>query len=239
MVGQRPKRHWKRWVVIGFVTVAVALVGGPFAYIHFIEGKAPPPLTLGSVSSSPGAGAAANTGQDSTGNDGTWTIAGGSVVGYRVNEVLFGQSNVAVGRTGSITGSITVSGTTISAASFTVDMTTVTSDRTQRDGQFNGRIMQTSTYPTATFTLTKPIDLGSIPATGVQHTFQATGNLTLHGVMKVVTFQVTGEYTGSAIQFAGAISITFAGWNISNPSFGPVTTEDHGVLEFSLNLTHA
>jgi len=161
------------------------------------------------------------------------------VVGYRVNEVLFGQSNVAVGRTGSITGSISVSGTTIRAASFTVDMTTVTSDRTQRDGQFNGRIMQTSTYPTATFTLTKPIDLGSIPATGVQHTFQATGNLALHGVTKVVTFQVTGKYTGSAIEVAGAIPITFADWNISNPSFGPVTTENHGVLEFALNLAKA
>jgi hypothetical protein len=34
---------------------------------------------------------------------GTWRVATGSIVGYRVKEVLFGQDNIAVGRTGSIT----------------------------------------------------------------------------------------------------------------------------------------
>jgi polyisoprenoid-binding protein YceI len=146
---------------------------------------------------------------------------------------------VAVGRTSDITGSITVDGKTISAGTFTVDMTTVTSDESRRDGQFNGRIMETSTYPTATFRLTQPIDVGQVPAIGVKRTFQATGELTLHGVTKPVTFQVTGQYTGSAVQVVGSIPVTFADYAISNPSFGPVTTEDHGILEFSLNFAHA
>ncbi len=162
-----------------------------------------------------------------------------SVVGYRVKEVLFGQSNVAVGRTTSISGSMKVSGTTVTAATFAVDMTTVASDQSRRDGQFNGRIMETSTYPTATFTLTQPIELGSIPAQGTKQTYQATGNLTLHGVTKTVTFNVTGLYTGSTTQVAGSIPITFADWNIPNPSFGPVSTEDHGVLEFALIFSPA
>jgi polyisoprenoid-binding protein YceI len=233
-------RHWKRWLAIGVAAAAIAVVGGPYLYIHFIDGSAPAPLTLSAPSATSSAGTTSSSGQTNEGTDGTWNVASGSIVGYRVNEVLFGQSHTAVGRTDSITGSMTVSGTTITGASFTVDMTSVTSDQSRRDGQFNGRIMDTATYPTATFTLSQPIDLGSIPANGVRQSFKATGALTLHGVTKTVTFTVTGQYTGSAVQVAGSIPITFADWGIPNPSFGGVvTTEDHGVLEFTLNFAHS
>jgi polyisoprenoid-binding protein YceI len=231
-------RHWKRWLAIGIGGLAVLLLAGPYVYIHFVEGKAPAPLTLTTPSATPAASASPATVQTTATGVGTWNVATGSLVGYRVKEVLFGQSNVAVGRTGEVTGSITVDGPKVTAGSFSVDMITVTSDESRRDGQFNGRIMQTGTYPKATFKLTQPIDLGSIPANGVQKTFQATGELTLHGVTKTVAFKVTAQHTDSTIQVVGSIPITFADWNIGNPSFGGVvTTEDNGVLEFALNFT--
>jgi polyisoprenoid-binding protein YceI len=230
-------RHWKRWLAIGVAAVAIAIVGGPYVYIHFIEGKAPPPLAFTSPSPS-GSETATTSGQTDVAPDGTWTVATDSVVGYRVNEVLFGQSNEAVGRTSAVTGSITVDGTTITAATFTVDMTGVTSDQSRRDGQFNGRIMDTATYPTATFTLSAPIKLGANAVDGSSQTAQATGRLTLHGVTREITFEVTGRYVDSTVQVVGTIPVTFSDWGIPNPSFGPVTTEDHGLLEFSLNFTH-
>jgi polyisoprenoid-binding protein YceI len=236
----RAPRHWRRWLAIGLGGLAVLVLAGPYVYIHLVEGKAPAPLTLTvpSATSADSASPAASQSTDASGE--TWNVATGSLVGYRVKEVLFGQSNVAVGRTGEITGSITVDGTKVAAGTFTVDMTTVTSDESRRDGQFQGRIMETGTYPTATFRLTQPIDLGSIPAVGVQKTFEATGELTLHGVTKTVTFELTAQHTASTIQVAGSIPITFADWNIGNPSFGGVvTTEDNGVLEFALNFTQA
>lgn len=239
MNGRKRRRRWKKWLAIGILAVAVTLVGGPYVYIHYIEGTAPPPLTLATPSANSSAGGTTSSGQATGASDETWKVSSDSVVGYRVKEVLFGQSNVAVGRTTSITGSMTVSGTTVTAATFTVDMTTVSSDQSRRDGQFNGRIMETSTYPTATFTLTQPIALGSVPTKGTKQTYQAIGNLTLHGVTKTVMLKVTGLYTGSAVQVAGSIPITFADWNIPNPSFGPVSTEDHGVLEFALNFAEA
>jgi polyisoprenoid-binding protein YceI len=144
-----------------------------------------------------------------------------------------------VGRTNAITGSLSVAGSTVEKGDFTVDMTTVTSDESRRDEQFNGRIMETSVYPTATFTLTAPIDLGSLPDANTDVTATATGDLTLHGVTKAVTFDIEGRYTGSTVEIAGSIPITFADWGISNPSFGPVTTEDLGVLEFSIVLVPA
>ena len=144
-----------------------------------------------------------------------------------------------MGRTSAITGTMALDGATVTTASFTVDMTTVTSDESRRDEQFNGRIMETSVYPAATFTLTEPIDLGSLPDANTDVTATATGDLTLHGVTRAVTFDIEGRYMGSTVEMAGSIPITFADWAISNPSFGPVTTEDLGVLEFSIVLVPA
>src|SRR5204862_7912468 len=117
----------------------------------------------------------------------------------RVHEKLNGLDNEATGSTTSVTGQLTVDGTTVPSASFTVDMTTVTSDESQRDGQFRGRIMNTSQFPTATFELTQPISLGSIPDNLVQVDFQATGKLTLHGTTKEVTFPLKAQRNGSRL----------------------------------------
>jgi polyisoprenoid-binding protein YceI len=155
-----------------------------------------------------------------------------------VTEVLFGQNNTAVGRTSSVTGTITIDGANVVAGDFTVDMTTVKSDRSQRDNQFHGRIMDTSTYATATFTLSRPVQLGTIPDDGATVTEQAAGNLTMRGTTRAVVFQVQARRSGSTIEVSGSIPVIFANWNIPNPSFGPVTTEDHGTLEFLLNFSH-
>jgi polyisoprenoid-binding protein YceI len=222
-------RRWKVWSIAGIGVLAL-VIGGPWVYIHLIQDEAPPPLALGSTSAS---GDGATGSAPTTGGD-SWTVTDDSVVGYRVKEVLFGQSADAVGRTSAIAGTMTLDGATVTDASFTVDMTTVTSDESRRDDQFNGRIMETSVYPTATFTMSEPIDLGTLPDANADVTATATGELTLHGVTQTMTFDIQGRYTGSQVEIAGSIPITFADWGISNPSFGPVTTEDNGILEFSL-----
>jgi polyisoprenoid-binding protein YceI len=228
--------RWKLWLGISVAALLIAVVVGPYLYIHFIEGPAPAPLAFASTSATSASPSTAATSSTSPGGS-TWSVATGSVVGYRVNEVLFGQNNVAVGRTSAVTGTLKASGKTVVSAEFTVDMTTVTSDQSRRDEQFNGRIMDTATYPTATFSLTQPIELPSVPTPGATQTVQATGNLTMHGVTKSVTFTIGVRRSGSVVQVVGSIPITFADWNIANPSFGPVTTEDHGILEFALNCS--
>ena len=99
MAGRIRIRHWKRWLALGAVVVALAVVGGPFIYIHFVEGKAPAPLTLGSPSASSSSDSPGATGSvvAAGSTDGAWKVTSDSVVGYRVKEVLFGQSHVAVG----------------------------------------------------------------------------------------------------------------------------------------------
>ncbi len=236
-------RHWLRWLIGATAAVAILAAAGPFVYIHFFN-AAPaalslPPSGSGSASASPSSTATANTA--TTGSvAGTWTIGSGSVVGYRVNEVLLGQNASAVGRTTSVTGHLTIAGSTATAASFSVPMTTVHSDKSQRDAQFDGRIMDVSQYPTGTFTLTSPIDLAPVPSAGAVRSYTAHGKLTLHGTTRTVTFTLTAERTGSQVKVAGDIPVLFSDYNIQNPSFaGFVTTQDHGLLEFLLVFTKA
>jgi polyisoprenoid-binding protein YceI len=236
-------RQWKRWAIGALAGVVVLVVGVPFVYIHFVEGKAPAPLRLTTPATSTTV-AAGTTGASvalgaTVAVDGTWKVTSGSQAGYRIKETLFGQSNTAVGRASAVTGTITISGTAVTAGSFSVDMTKVSSDRSQRDDQFQGRIMDTATYPMATFTLTEPIQLSTLPANGVQVTEKAVGKLMLHGTTGPVTATVTAQRSGTTIQVSGSIPITFADWKISNPSGGPATTEDHGTLEFLLNFVHS
>ncbi|HEX8858258.1 MAG TPA: YceI family protein [Actinomycetes bacterium] len=231
-------RRW-RWLAIGMAVVAVLAVGGPFVYIHLVEGNAPKPLAV--TSSSPGAQAGGPTSPagSAAGIDGIWKAASGSQAGYRVDEVLFGQNSVAVGRTSQVSGQLTIQGSTVSAADLTVDLSSVQSDRTPRDNQFRGRIMDTATYPTASFKLASPIRLGSVPAQGATVSAKAAGQLTLRGTTRTVTTDLTARRSGGSIQVSGEIPVTFSDWGIPNPSFGPVTTEDHGTIEYLVVFDHA
>jgi polyisoprenoid-binding protein YceI len=148
--------------------------------------------------------------------------------------VLFGQDNTAAGRTTDIEGEIEVEGTSVVGGKVIVDMTTVRSDQDRRDNQFHSRIMETSRFPTATFELIDPIDVGSVPAAGTQVNKTVRGKLTLHGVTKNVDVDVEARRSGTQIQVRGAVPIVFADWDIEDPSFGPARTEDHGLLEFAL-----
>ncbi len=168
------------------------------------------------------------------GVDGAWTATSESTLGYRVKEVLGGVDTEGVGRTDAVSGSLTIDGTIVTAAEFTVDVASITSDSSRRDGQFAGPIMDTATHPTAVFTLTSPIDLGAIPADGEQITVEATGDLTLRGTTNSVTFPLTAEYTSGKIGVFGNISIVFADYGIPNPSNSFVQTGDDGLLEFVL-----
>ena len=235
-------RHWLRWLLVAVAGLVVLAAAGPFVYIHFFNGSTPAALSLSPAStpaSTPSSTATPGTAVSGP-VGGTWTAGPGSVVGYRVNEVLLGQSATAVGRTTSVTGHLTIAGTTVTAAAFSVPMGTVHSDKSQRDAQFDGRIMDVSQYPTGTFTLTSPIDLAPLPAGGVIKAYTARGHLSLHGTTRAVTFTLTAERKGSQIEVSGDIPVLFADYNIQNPSFaGFVTTQDHGLLEFLLVFSKA
>lgn len=164
--------------------------------------------------------------------DGTWTVdpsigsfdyaAGdfsGSWVGYRAQEELVGIGGTeAVGRTPDVTGTITIAGTQLIAADLTADLTTLRSDEDMRDGQLGRQGVQTDQFPTATFVLTQPIELGAAPVEGQQVTVDAVGDLTLHGVTKNVTIPLGAVWQGDIIGAAGSITFAWADFGMDQPS---------------------
>jgi polyisoprenoid-binding protein YceI len=230
------RRRWK-WLIGGVVVLIVIAAAGPYIYIHFIEGPAPPKLSL-PTSHATTTEAGSGSGTTATVINGTFHVGSGSEAGYRVDEVLVGQHATAVGRTSKIWGSVTIADDTVTAGTFSVDMASVVSDQSQRNAQFDGRIMNVASYPTSNLKLTTPIALGTVAPTGSKKIYPASGVLTMHGVTKTVHFSLTAERTVDGAYVLADLPIRFSEWNISNPSVGGlVTTADSGTLEVLLDLT--
>lgn len=229
-------------VLLGAVVAAlVAFVVAPWVYINLIRDDAPDRLTLATTVTTIDVATDETAPVESGGDEpfdptGEWVIAEDSVVGYRVEEILFGQNVTAVGRTGSVKGSIVIDADSVAEGGFTVDMATITSDSSRRDGQVNGRILQTATYPQATFALSAPIALPLAAFEGQPTRLDATGSLTLLDVTREVTFPVDVQLVDGSVNIVGTITIVFDEWNIPDPSTGGIAVEPEGELEFSLVL---
>jgi polyisoprenoid-binding protein YceI len=125
----------------------------------------------------------------------------------------------------------------ISAVDVTVDMTTLQSDDDRRDGQLRRQSIETDRFPTSTFRLTSPIELGAVPADGSSISATATGELTLHGVTKAVEVPIQATLAGDVVTVTGQIEILFADYDIDRPtSFLVLSIEDHGIMEFQLHF---
>jgi hypothetical protein len=142
--------------VLGAVALVPALaISGPWSYANLVAGSEPAPLTFEAAQGAP-------TGEVT----GTWNVAAGSQAGYRVREVLGGQDSKAVGRTPEVTGAATLDGSQVTAGEVAVSVATIASGQSRRDGRFAGDIMDTAAFPTATFRVTEPLDLGSAFTSG-------------------------------------------------------------------------
>jgi polyisoprenoid-binding protein YceI len=240
--------------LIGFVLLAALGGAAGLAYL-FLRG-APPPA-VGTATGSPGAsvpassvgalptGVAGTIGPD--GLDGTWAVDttigsfadfSSSFVGYRVDETFAdNRANTAVGRTPAVTGSLVLAGASITSVEIAADMTKLESDDDRRDGRLRDQAIETGRFPTATFRLTSPIDLGSAPADGETIEATATGELTLHGVTRTVELPVQATLAGDVVTVIGSIDILFADYDIERPtSFLVLSIEDHGIMEFKLHF---
>lgn len=168
---------------------------------------------------------------------GTWTAGSGSYAGYRVHEVLNGNDVEVTGRTTSVEGTVAVDGDAITAGKLTVQVGDIATDEEARDSYFRDSALDTSSFPTATFELTGPVDV-SDALSGSSSDVTLPGELTVHGVTKDVeaSAQVGISSSGKA-QVVGSIPITFEDYGVQAPSLGFVKVDPKGSVEFSLDLT--
>ena len=228
------------WIPITAVA-ALAVLGSAGAYVYFFSGlrTSPPSLALASPSASPSNAASASAG--------TWQIASGSVVGYRVKEQFVGQtsSHEAVARTGDVTGQVTIgqSGTSyqMTSANVTVQLANLASvdqvagyNVTNRD-RIVQRSLSVSSFPTAVFEA-QSVTLPAGAETGQTVTVSVPGKLTVHGVTKDVTATLQLSVSGSTAQIAGSIPTNMTDYGISPPNVGFTTVQQEVTIEFQLNL---
>jgi hypothetical protein len=159
------------------------------------------------------------------------------VAGFRVQESALGFSNYVGGKTRSVSGAIVITGTTVTAASFRIDLTTIEISG-KKQPQFAASL-GTREHPVASFTLREPVPFGQRFAAGYTVTATATGQLTMNGSSRLVTVTLVARRAGGQLQTAGSIPVTFSRWGIAQPAgagfLGGLAS--HGAAEFLLLLS--
>lgn len=227
------KRAVLRTGVVAMAVLAVMVVGA--VWWVFVRDDAPPAAALveREVEVAP-----------SSALDGRWAVRTGPDVfaGYRIDEVAGAIHNTAVARTSDVTGSLRIAGTELTDVSVTVDMTTLVSQDDQlpvanRDRAMRTAGLESDTYPTASFTLTSPIDLGTLPDPGHTVRFDAVGELSLHGVERSVTVPFEARWNGRVVDVTASLDVELADYGIEQPAIQVVTVADHGTVELQLTFS--
>lgn len=166
----------------------------------------------------------------------------GNEARFKVREQLaeLPLPNDAIGVTHGISGAIVLdeSGRVVPAESrFTVDIGSLKSDRDRRDGYIKRRTLETDRFPSAILSPTSVRGLPTpLPDSGTI-TFALMGDLTIHGVTRPSTWQVTatanhGEFTGTA-----ATRVKFEDFGMTQPRVAIVlSVQDDIGLEYDFHL---
>lgn len=242
----RRRRPSRKLLLVGVAALVVAVAaGGIYGAWSILVGPASPAaVTIGPPVIPSGANVPAPASLD-----GTWQVSdslgsfgdfSSSWAGYQVKEQFAGiGGHTAVGRTPKVTGSMTLTGGSVSDVQITADLTALVSDDARRDGELGGLGIETNKFPTAVFKTIQPIVL-TLPAEGQIASVTATGALSLHGVTKTVQIALQARRQGGIVAVSGSVNIVFADYGFQGPtSLLVVSVEDHGIMELHLLFTHA
>jgi polyisoprenoid-binding protein YceI len=136
-----------------------------------------------------------------TASAGAWSVTDKSKATIRVREQLVGVSLpsdavlTATGAKGSF--ELNADGTFSAGSKITFELTTLSSDERDRDNFIKNDTLQVRQFPTAEFVPTKTSGLTLPLAASGTFTFTLTGDMTIKGKTKEVTFDVTAKRDGS------------------------------------------
>ena len=161
---------------------------------------------------------------------GVYTVVDG-VATYTVPETLRGLAVDAVGRSETLTGSVSTDG----SFEFTLDLTTFVSDQSRRDGRVGSMF---AADPNAVFTSNSWAWPDAPDGTPV--TLNVTGTMTINSTENELTWQVEARKDGATISVAGETDITLTEFGIEPPTIaGIVEVEDEAHLEVLFRATES
>jgi polyisoprenoid-binding protein YceI len=166
----------------------------------------------------------------------------GNEARFIVREQLAGFElpNDAVGKTSAITGGILLDGAgkvDSSGSRISVDLSTLKSDRDRRDNFIKRRTLVTDSFPTATLTVLELRGLPGVLPTSGALTLTLIGNLTVHGVTRPTTWEVTAVADGDAFTGKASTHVKFGDFNMTQPRVPVVlSVVDDILLEYDFHL---
>ena len=245
------RRRW-RWLALALAVPVLLAATGLWWFV--LRHDTPPAVdldqALAGIEAAPAPAAPAATAPPTTAAapaagaaGGTWKVdrsitnaqGSGSFTGFRIDEVLVSVGKAtAVGRTPTVEGTITIAGSTVTAAQIAADLTDITTNDSRRDSAVQ-RALATSRYPDATFVLTQPIQVGAVPTDGQRITVPATGDLTIRGVTRSVTVELQAQLQGDVLVVVGSAPVVLADYGVTAPT-APVVASvaGEGTFEFQL-----
>ena len=208
-------------VMLAAAGLALAACGGAAV----APSKSPAPTAVATTTApAPTATAVASATNVTTVTTGSWTVSDTSKATVRVREQLVGVNLpsdavlVATGATGTF---VLKDDDTFSADSkITFDLTTLASDQRDRDNFVKMDTLQTHQFPKAEFVPTKTSGLTLPMPTSGEFTFKLTGQMTIHGKTKEVTFDVVARRSGNDLTATATAAPTwkFSDFGMSAPS---------------------
>lgn len=168
--------------------------------------------------------------------------AANSVARYRVREQLAGVDfpNDAVGETRALSGEIVLddAGAVVAARSrITVDLRSLKSDRERRDGYIQRRTLETEQHPNAELVVTGIRGAPTPLPTSGEMAFTLTGNLTIRGVTRPTTWQVTATASPDGYRGTAKTTFTFEQFELTKPRVAVVmSVEDQIALELDFHF---
>ena len=162
---------------------------------------------------------------------------------YKARETLanIGSPTEAVGKTSQVTGSIAFTNTGAidsSASKITIDLSTLQSDKSQRDNYIKRNTLNTDQFPDAVFVPTGVQGLSWPLPTSGQATFKLTGNLTVHGQTSQTTWDVTATFGPKQINGTATTTVKFEDFGMKPPStMLVISVEDNLTLELDFFFT--
>jgi polyisoprenoid-binding protein YceI len=180
-------------------------------------GAATPSATNVSTPTNAAATATPSTAPTTAAATGTWTVSNTSKTTVSVREQLVGVNLpsdavlVAKGATG--TFAINNDGTFSTGSKISFDLTTLASDNRNRDDFVKSDTLQTRQFPKAEFVPTKTTGLALPMPPGGDFTFKLTGQMTIKGKTKEVTFDVQAKRTGNELT---AIATAAPAWKFGD-----------------------
>ena len=164
---------------------------------------------------------------------------------YRVTEQLARLPSPiqAVGYTNSITGGIYIDslGNPDSSSILNIDLSSLKSDESNRDNYLKRNSLETDKFPEAVFEIKDIIglDTESLMNTGKNDfEMQLVGDLTIHGVTKTKTWNITASSESGKLKGKGSVSFPFSDFDMKIPQlFFIISVEDKITLELDFDIS--